>query len=111
MLHYPDINPIAIQLGPIAVHWYGLMYLIGFVAAWVLARWRAKKTGLWTVTQINDLIFYCALGVIIGGRLGYVLFYNLSFYLSHPLHIFAVWDGGMSFHGGFIGVVVVMYLC
>lgn len=111
MLQYPQIDPIAIQLGPIAVHWYGLMYLIGFALVWVFGRWRIKhgKSDL-TVQDLEDLIFYCVLGVVIGGRLGYVLFYQPLQYLAHPIEVFYLWQGGMSFHGGLIGVVLVLLL-
>lgn len=111
MLQYPQIDPVAIQLGPVAVHWYGLMYLIGFGLVWLLGRWRIRqgKTDLST-RDLEDLIFYCVLGVVIGGRLGYVLFYKPGDYLAHPLEIFYLWQGGMSFHGGLIGVAVVMLL-
>jgi len=111
MLIYPDIDPVIFQLGPLKVHWYGLMYLIGFGLAWWLALRRAKHSGaLFTDTQIGDIIFYSALGVVLGGRLGYVLFYDLSAYLATPSLILQVWHGGMSFHGGFIGVAIAMWL-
>ena len=111
MIPYPDINPVAIELGPLKVHWYGLMYLVGFAAAWWLGvkRARAPHSPL-KPEQISDLIFYGALGVIIGGRLGYMLFYNFGAYIENPLHIFRVWEGGMSFHGGLLGVGVALYL-
>jgi phosphatidylglycerol:prolipoprotein diacylglycerol transferase len=110
MLKYPNIDPIAIKLGPLKVHWYGLMYLLGFAAAWFLGKSRAKKewTPVNTDEQVSDLIFYCALGVILGGRVGYVLFYNFDKFLENPLWLFKVWDGGMSFHGGLIGVILAM---
>jgi len=109
MLEYPRIDPIAIQLGPVAIHWYGIMYLIGFVAAWWLLRRRAGRADLqWTHGQIDDLIFYGALGVILGGRLGYLLFYKPGAWLDDPLLIVRVWEGGMAFHGGLIGVIVAM---
>ncbi len=109
MLHYPDINPIAFSLGPLRVHWYGLMYLLGFMAAWVLATRRAQHSASgWTSNQVADLIFYGALGVIIGGRLGYMLFYDFGQFIQHPLTIFKLWDGGMSFHGGMLGVWVAL---
>lgn len=109
MIQYPEINPIAFSIGPIHVHWYGLMYLLGFAMAWGLARWRAKHYGLpWTNEQIADLIFYAALGVIIGGRLGYMVFYDTQPWLTHPWLILRIWEGGMSFHGGLIGVMVAM---
>lgn len=112
MLTYPHIDPIAISLGPLAVRWYGLMYLAGFVAFVALGRWRiARRPDLkWTVKDIDDLLFYGVIGVVIGGRLGQVLFYEPGYYLSHPLEIFAVWKGGMAFHGGFLGVLAAMML-
>lgn len=109
MFVYPQIDPIAFSIGPLKVHWYGLMYLFGFVMGWLLLNYRAKKSqGVWTTNQVSDVIFYAALGVIIGGRCGYILFYNLSSYLAHPLDVFKVWDGGMSFHGGLLGVIIAM---
>ncbi|MCA0402350.1 MAG: prolipoprotein diacylglyceryl transferase [Proteobacteria bacterium] len=111
MLQYPAINPVAFSLGPVKVHWYGLMYLLGFIAAYALARFRTKRYKLaWTDEEISDLIFYGALGVIIGGRLGYVLFYNTKELIHSPLSIFKIWEGGMSFHGGLIGVLIAMCL-
>ncbi|NYT87005.1 prolipoprotein diacylglyceryl transferase [Pollutimonas harenae] len=111
MLQYPQIDPIALQIGPISVHWYGLMYLVGFAQVWLLGRWRIRqgKTDL-SVRDLEDLIFYCVLGVVVGGRLGYVLFYKPGDYLANPLEIFFLWQGGMSFHGGLIGVLVVLFL-
>lgn len=107
MLTYPHIDPVIVQIGPLAIRWYGLMYLLGFVAAYYLirhlCRWRRIPL---TSAEVSDLLFYCVLGVILGGRLGYVLFYDLAYYLDHPLQILAVWQGGMSFHGGLSGVVV-----
>jgi phosphatidylglycerol:prolipoprotein diacylglycerol transferase len=109
MLVHPNIDPVAFSIGPLAVRWYGLMYLAGFAAAWGLGLQRIKK-GLAPVTraQFDDLIFLAVAGVILGGRLGYVLFYKPSYYASHPFEIFAVWQGGMSFHGGLLGVMVAM---
>ncbi len=105
MLLYPKFNPIAFNLGLIKVHWYGLMYLISFMAAWCLANWRARQPSSgWSREQVGDFIFYAAIGVIVGGRLGYMIFYNLSDFITHPWIFFQVWDGGMSFHGGLIGV-------
>jgi phosphatidylglycerol:prolipoprotein diacylglycerol transferase len=111
MLQYPQIDPVALQLGPVAIHWYGLMYLIGFGLVWLLGRWRIRqgKTDL-SMRDLEDLIFYCVLGVVIGGRLGYVLFYKPGDYLANPLEIFFLWQGGMSFHGGLIGVIAVLLL-
>ncbi len=111
MIAYPQIDPIAFSLGPVQVHWYGIMYLVGFAAGWALLSWRAKKPNSgWDSEQVSDLIFYGAMGVILGGRIGYCLFYNLPFYIDNPLHVFYVWDGGMSFHGGAIGVLVALWL-
>lgn len=109
MLQFPNFDPVAIRLGPIAVHWYGLMYMIGFGSAWLLGKWRINhgKTRL-TIKDLDDLIFYGVLGVVAGGRLGYVLFYKPGHYLQHPLEIFYLWEGGMSFHGGLLGVLAVM---
>lgn len=112
MLTHPTFDPVAIHLGPLAIRWYGLMYLIGFVLFVALGQYRIRKSraGDWTLQQLDDLLFYGVLGVILGGRLGYVLFYKPSEYLSHPLDILKVWEGGMAFHGGFIGVLLAMYL-
>ena len=105
MLIHPQFDPVAIQLGPLAVRWYGLMYLLGFgLFAW-LGRRRAAAAGL-DARAIDDLLFYGVVGVILGGRLGYVLFYKPAYYLAHPLEIIAVWTGGMSFHGGFLRVLL-----
>ena len=107
MLAFPHIDPVAFSIGPLHVHWYGLMYLLGFISAWALAHWRVSHYQLrWTSEQISDLIFFAALGVIIGGRLGYMLFYNTQQLISHPLDLFKLWEGGMSFHGGLLGVVI-----
>lgn len=109
MLTYPDIDPVAVSIGPLAVHWYGLTYVIGFAGAWFLGRRRAASMG-WSKAQIDDLIFYAALGVILGGRIGYVLFYKFSAFLHDPLMLIEVWKGGMSFHGGLLGVLLAMYV-
>jgi phosphatidylglycerol:prolipoprotein diacylglycerol transferase len=110
MLIHPQIDPVAIAIGPLAVRWYGLMYLIGFGAAFLLARSRIKqgKSGSISFAVFDDLFFFCVLGVVLGGRLGYVLFYKPGYYVSHPLEILAVWQGGMAFHGGFLGVLLAM---
>lgn len=109
MLNYPRIDPVAVKLGPLKIHWYGLMYLFGFLGAWFLARKRAPRHG-WKNEEIEDLLFYSALGVVIGGRTGYMLFYNLPQLLSNPLSYFYIWEGGMSFHGGLLGVLAAMWL-
>ena len=109
MLQFPNFDPVALRLGPLAIHWYGLMYLTGFGSAWLLGRWRIShgKTRL-TLKDLEDIIFYGVLGVIAGGRLGYVIFYKPIYYASHPLEIFYLWEGGMSFHGGLLGVLAMV---
>ncbi len=111
MLVHPEFDPIAISLGPIAIRWYGLMYLIAFMLFMALGRLRARREVLagWIPRDIDDLLFYGVLGVILGGRLGYVLFYKPGHYLANPLEILAVWQGGMSFHGGFLGVLIAVW--
>jgi phosphatidylglycerol:prolipoprotein diacylglycerol transferase len=110
MLVHPQFDPVAFQLGPLVVRWYGLMYLVGFALFMVLGKVRARQQMLtgWRASDIDDMLFYGVLGVIVGGRLGYVLFYKPLYYLAHPLEVFAVWTGGMSFHGGFLGVLLAM---
>ena len=111
MFLFPNIDPVALSLGPLQVHWYGLMYLIGFMGAWGLAQWRAHHYRLnWTSSQIGDLIFYAALGVILGGRIGYMVFYNSQTLIHTPWSLFKIWEGGMSFHGGFLGVFVAVWI-
>jgi phosphatidylglycerol:prolipoprotein diacylglycerol transferase len=111
MLKYPEIDPVALSIGPLSVHWYGIMYLIGFAGAWWLAVSRAGKRHYpLNREQVDDLIFYGALGVVLGGRAGYVLFYNFDRFLAEPLWLFKVWEGGMSFHGGALGVMLAMSL-
>jgi len=110
VLHYPDIDPVAVHLGPLKIHWYGLMYLLGFAAAWWLGRRRLRLFPQLSAQDLSDLVFYAALGVILGGRLGYILFYDFGAYLAEPLNMLKVWQGGMSFHGGLIGVITAMAL-
>jgi phosphatidylglycerol:prolipoprotein diacylglycerol transferase len=106
---HPQIDPIAFSIGPLAVRWYGLMYLVGFAAFWYLGQRRIRQNlAPITRAQFDDLIFLAVLGVILGGRLGYVLFYKPAYYLSHPAEIIAIWQGGMSFHGGLLGVMAAM---
>jgi phosphatidylglycerol:prolipoprotein diacylglycerol transferase len=111
MLVHPQFDPVAFSIGPVAVRWYGLMYLVGFALFVVLGKYRANRQLLtgWHPRDVDDMLFYGVLGVILGGRLGYVLFYKPLHYLANPLEIFAVWTGGMSFHGGFLGVLVAMW--
>lgn len=123
MLQYPDLNPIAftipigpisfgdVTIGPFNVHWYGIMYLLAFASAWLLAVYRAKSPGsMINKSQVENLITYGAFGVILGGRFGYVIFYNIEQWMADPLLLFRVWEGGMSFHGGLIGVIVAMFI-
>lgn len=112
MFVHPQFDPVALQIGPLAIRWYGLMYLIAFLLVIVFGRRRinTQPWTRWSKSQLDDALFYGVLGTIIGGRLGYVLFYKLDYYLAHPLEIFYVWQGGMSFHGGFLGVIIAMAL-
>ena len=110
MLTYPNINPVFIDLGVVKIHWYGIMYLIGFAAVWLLGQYKAKQS--WSPIKpeaIEDLVTYGALGVIVGGRVGYMLFYKFSGLIQDPLSLFKIWQGGMSFHGGMLGVFVAMW--
>jgi phosphatidylglycerol:prolipoprotein diacylglycerol transferase len=112
MLVHPKIDPVALQIGPLAIHWYGITYLVAFGLFLWLASIRVRQTQFaqagWTRRDVEDLLFYGVLGVVIGGRLGYVLFYKPGYYASHPLEIFSVWKGGMAFHGGLLGVIAAM---
>jgi len=109
MLTYPNIDPVALSLGAFKIHWYGLTYLLGFAAAWWLGRRRSSNPSSPIIKeQMEDLLFYCALGVVLGGRIGYILFYNFGAFLHDPLILFQVWKGGMAFHGGLIGVLLAM---
>ena len=115
-MNYPQIDAVAVALGPLSVRWYGLMYVLGFVAFYLLGKWRVSRgpgshaTGAWTPQQIADLLFYGVVGVVVGGRLGYVFFYGLEQFLNDPLWLVRVWEGGMSFHGGLLGVVGAAWL-
>ena len=111
MIAYPSINPVLLELGALKVHWYGVMYLFAFGSAWWLGKRRAAQSnGLISTAQVDDLIFYGAMGVVLGGRVGSVLFYNFDSFLQNPLYLFKIWEGGMSFHGGFLGVLAAMEL-
>jgi phosphatidylglycerol:prolipoprotein diacylglycerol transferase len=109
---HPEFDPVALQLGPLAVRWYGLMYLLGFGLGLLLGRYKSRTQlwSGWTKAQVDDALFYIVLGIIFGGRLGYCLFYKPAYYAAHPLEIFYVWQGGMSFHGGFLGVIAALWL-
>ena len=112
MLVHPQFNPVALALGPVQIHWYGLTYLVAFALFVVLATVRARQPWYanagWTRRDVEDLLFWGVLGVVLGGRIGYALFYKLDHYAAHPLEILAVWKGGMSFHGGMLGVIIAM---
>lgn len=111
MLEYPQINPVAFDIGPLAVHWYGIMYLFAFGVAWGLAYYRRNRVQpRWDTESISDLVFYSALGAIIGGRVGYTLLYNTANFIASPIVMFRVWDGGMSFHGGMFGVAIATFV-
>jgi phosphatidylglycerol:prolipoprotein diacylglycerol transferase len=112
LINFPSFDPIAIAIGPFAIRWYALAYIGGIVLGWIYARSLVRKEGLWggpapmSLVQLDDFILWVTLGIILGGRTGYVLFYNLPFFIEHPSAIFRLWEGGMSFHGGFLGCVV-----
>ena len=111
MLTYPTIDPVAFSIGPLKVHWYGLMYLFGFIGAWIYGVQRSRRDDLdWTRRQVEDIIFVGALGVILGGRIGYTLFYGWEGFIASPISIFQIWKGGMSFHGGMLGVFLAMLI-
>jgi phosphatidylglycerol:prolipoprotein diacylglycerol transferase len=115
MIKYPEISPEIIRIGPLAVRWYGMMYLLGFASSYLLVKYQIKKHGstenrklnrMLPLSGVDSLYSYLILGLLLGARLGYVVFYNMSYYVQHPLEVFAVWHGGMSFHGGLIGSIV-----
>jgi phosphatidylglycerol:prolipoprotein diacylglycerol transferase len=112
MLIHPQIDPVALNLGPFQIHWYGIMYLFAFIGFLQLGKVqiRTRPWLFWNEKMLDDAFFYGAIGVIAGGRLGYILFYQLQYYLQEPNEIIALWKGGMSFHGGFLGVVIAMIL-
>ena len=111
MWHYPEFDPVLVSIGPLSIHWYALSYLVGISLVWWSLGRRAKARGLaWNDEQISDMIFYGMLGVILGGRIGYVVFYGWQSLVHDPLSLFRVWEGGMSFHGGMLGVLFAMYL-
>src|SRR5690348_2260183 len=108
MLTYPSINPVAFHVGSWPVYWYGLAYLVGLLLAWILMSYRSRRNGLFTQEQVSDILFYSALGIILGGRLGYMIFYDWRVLISDPLMLFQTWKGGMSFHGGLLGVMIAL---
>ncbi|WP_375785224.1 prolipoprotein diacylglyceryl transferase [Bradyrhizobium sp. Pha-3] len=116
LIDFPVFNPVALALGPIVIRWYALAYIVGIVLGWIYARSLIKKERLWggpapiTLPQLDDFILWVTIGIIVGGRTGYVLFYNLPFFIAHPSEILELWKGGMSFHGGFLGCVAAVML-
>jgi phosphatidylglycerol:prolipoprotein diacylglycerol transferase len=116
VIPYPAIDPVLVDIGPFPIRWYALAYVFGLILGWVYSRWIVGRDDFWgatprpTAASLDDLLVYAALGVILGGRLGYVLFYNLDYYLAHPAEVVAVWKGGMSFHGGLAGAAVAIWL-
>ncbi len=115
-LPFPNIDPVLVSIGPFAIRWYALAYILGILLGWVYARWMIRRTDLWagkppmTVTDYDDFIVWVTAGIILGGRTGYVLFYNPAYFAAHPSEIFQLWNGGMSFHGGFAGCVLAVVL-
>lgn len=111
MITYPSIDPVIVSIGPLAIHWYGVMYVIGFAAAWLLARRRASApNSTWKPIDVDDLIFFAAIGVIVGGRVGWLLFYGMEQVIADPISVIQIWKGGMSFHGGLLGVIAAVAL-
>ncbi len=109
MIAYPEIDPVVVALGPVKIHWYGMMYLIAFASVWWLGKRRASQPhSIMRPDQIDDLVFYGALGAVLGGRIGSVFFYNIDSFINDPLYLLKIWQGGMSFHGGFMGVLIAM---
>lgn len=109
---HPQFDPVALEIGPLAVRWYGLMYLVGFALVWAAGRYRinTRPDSVWSTKDLDDALFYGIVGTILGGRLGYILFYKPGDYLAEPWRVFYVWEGGMSFHGGMLGVIIGMWL-
>lgn len=110
MIVFPNIDPVALNLGPISIHWYGIAYIVGIGLGWLLLKWRAKRVGGWSPDGVADVVFFAAIGGVLGGRIGYALFYNFADYAAAPWQIFAVWRGGMSFHGGVVGFIIALAL-
>ncbi len=111
MWNYPEIDPVAVSIGPLSIHWYALTYLVGIGLAWWACKYRVRRYGHdYSDEQVSDLIFYATIGILLGGRVGYMFFYGMGNLLKDPLSIFRLWDGGMSFHGGMLGVLLAMYV-
>ncbi len=111
VIPFPQIDPVLVQIGPLAIRWYALAYIVGLIAGWrYLLRLNRRRSGALSDGQVDDLLVWVTFGVILGGRIGYVLFYNLPFYLENPLAALQVWQGGMSFHGGLIGVILACFI-
>lgn len=111
MLVHPEFDPVALAIGPLKVHWYGLMYVVGFLGFLIIGKLRSKEpNSIMNPDRVDDMMFWGAIGVVAGGRIGYMLFYNLDEFLDEPVSLFQVWDGGMSFHGGLLGVILAMFL-
>lgn len=110
MLTHPNFDPVALQIGPVAIHWYGLSYLIGFALAWWLAQRRCNPQYGWKREETTDFVFYAALGAIVGGRIGYMIIYGWSQFVADPLSVIRIWEGGISFHGGFVGVLIGIFI-
>lgn len=108
-MNYPELDPVALNLGPVTIHWYGVTYIVGLGMCWWLATLRAKRRQSWSRETISDLLFYAAIGVVLGGRIGYVLFYGFASWIEDPVSLLRIWQGGMSFHGGMLGVFLALY--
>ena len=107
--HYPSLDPVAVSLGPLQIHWYAISYLVGIGLAWFVLKYRVDKDGTWSEEQLSDILFYAVLGILLGGRLGYIFFYGFDAIARDPLSVLRIWEGGMSFHGGFLGVLASLW--
>ena len=110
-MNYPEIDKVIVELGPLSIRWYGLMYVLGVVAFYLLGKWRVRRgLSTWQIQDLADLVFYGVVGVIVGGRVGYVVFYGMGAFLTDPLMLLRIWEGGMSFHGGLLGVIAACWV-